>query len=186
MSTQSAAPEWQTSQWLNTPMPLSLNALRGRPIMVTAFQMLCPSCVSHSLPQAQKVRSTFREEDLAVIGLHTVFEHHAAMGAVALEAFLHEYRIGLPVGVDAPGEGGDPLPRTMRAYGMNGTPTTLLFDRNGGLVRHAFGHLPDLQLGAELALLIAGGPVVMDEETPPDGGANCTADGCPVVPPNRS
>ena len=36
--------------------------------------MLCPACVSHGLPQAARLRETFAPEDLAVIGLHTVFE----------------------------------------------------------------------------------------------------------------
>ena len=71
--------------------------------MVTAFQRLCPSCVSHSPPQAQEVRAMFREEDLAVVGLHTPFEHHGAMGPEALAAFAHEYRVGFPIGVDQPG-----------------------------------------------------------------------------------
>jgi len=179
MNTPPPAPEWRTTQWFNTQQPLSLTALRGRPIILTAFQMLCPSCVSHSLPQAQKVRATFREEDLAVIGLHTVFEHHAAMEPQALAAFLHEYRISFPIGVDAPGDG-DPLPQTMRAYAMNGTPTTLLFDRNGVLVRHAFGHLPDLQLGAELALLIAGGGSAEVEAAATTAEPGCSDTGCPT------
>lgn len=179
MNTPPPAPEWRTIQWFNTQQPLSLTALRGRPVILTAFQMLCPSCVSHSLPQAQKVRATFREEDLAVVGLHTVFEHHAAMEPQALAAFLHEYRISFPVGVDAPGEG-DPLPQTMRLYAMNGTPTTLLFDRDGVLVRHAFGHLPDLQLGAELALLIAGGGSAQVEAAAATGEPGCSDTGCPT------
>lgn len=63
------------------------------------------------------------------MGLHTVFEYHEAMGLEALRAFVQEYGIGFPVGVDAPGPDGDPLPRTMRAWGMQGTPTTVLIIR---------------------------------------------------------
>src|SRR5690606_20270412 len=40
-----AAPELQVSRWFNTPAPLSLAALRGRVVVVEAFQMLCPGCV---------------------------------------------------------------------------------------------------------------------------------------------
>jgi len=109
------------------------------------------------LPQAQRVRQVFAREDVEVIGLHTVFEHHAAMTPVALEAFLHEYRIGFPVGVDAASETG-PIPRTMAAYGMRGTPTLLLIDRAGRLRQHHFGQVEDLVLGAQIAQLI-GEPV---------------------------
>lgn len=146
------APEWRVTEWFNTPEPLTLAKLRGRVVMVCAFQMLCPGCVSEGLPQAKRVAQLFRREDVEVVGLHTVFEHHEAMRPVALRAFLHEYRIAFPVGVDEPDGAG--LPRTMRAYGMEGTPTTLLIDRQGDLRRRVLGHLPDLQLGAEIMALM--------------------------------
>mgnify|MGYP002786530000 CR=1 FL=1 len=149
------APDWRIAHWLNTGDPLSLAALKGRTIFAVAFQMLCPGCVSHGLPQALRVRAAFREADLAVVGLHTVFEHHDAQGPpVALSAFLREYRIGFPVGVDAAApEGGPPL--TMRAYQMQGTPTTLLIDREGRLRLQQFGHVDDLRLGASIATILA-------------------------------
>lgn len=168
------APELRVSEWLNTAEPLSLSALRGKVVMICAFQMLCPGCVSQGLPQASRVSATFRREDVAVIGLHSVFEHHEAMPPVALRAFLHEYRIGFPVGIDAPN--GRLLPQTMRAYGMEGTPTTLLIDRKGGLRRQVLGHIPDLQLGAEIMQLIAGkGPEIPQNVT---RSGTCSPDGC--------
>ena len=95
------APEWQVEVWLNTQAPLASSQLRGRVVLLHAFQMLCPGCVSHhAVPQAERVHREYAEHGVSVIGLHTVFEHHAAMMPVALEAFLHEYRITHPVGVD--------------------------------------------------------------------------------------
>jgi len=41
------APPLQVAQWFNTPAPLSLEALRGKVVVLEAFQMLCPGCVSH-------------------------------------------------------------------------------------------------------------------------------------------
>ena len=64
----SSAPPLEVSEWLNAPGGLSLSALRGRVVMLHAFQMLCPGCVSHGLPQASKVREMFAEVDVAVIG----------------------------------------------------------------------------------------------------------------------
>ncbi|MBN8480570.1 MAG: TlpA family protein disulfide reductase [Xanthomonadales bacterium] len=147
-------PEWQVAQWFNAIAPLTLASLHGRVVLLEAFQMLCPGCVAHALPQAQRVRQLFPEERLAVVGLHSVFEHHAAMTPVALHAFLHEYRLTFPVGVDRPSPDG-PLPMTMQAYGMRGTPTLLLFDRAGRLRQHLFGQVEDLALGAHLAMLLA-------------------------------
>ncbi len=175
MTTIDRAPEWQTTEWFNTPSPLTLAALRGRIVMLTAFQMLCPGCVSEGLQQAQRVAATFKSSDVAVIGLHSVFEHHDAMGPNALRAFLHEYKIRFPVGIDTPD--GTGLPHTMRSYGFQGTPTTLLFDREGQLRRHVFGHIPDLQLGAKLMALIGEQPLARTEITPEIAGV-CTIDGC--------
>jgi peroxiredoxin len=146
--------EIDAAEWLNTPEPLSLAALRGKVVVIEAFQMLCPGCVSHGLPQAQAIRRIFPESEVAVIGLHSVFEHHAAMTPTALRAFLHEYRITFPVAVDHPGENG-PLPRTMEALRLQGTPSLLLFDRRGALRAHHFGQVHDLVIGAEIATLLA-------------------------------
>ena len=150
------APPWTTGEWFNTHHAVQLADLRGRVVVLHAFQMLCPACVRHGLPQAQRIGAAFAAQDVAVIGLHTVFEHHAAMTPVALEAFLHEYRIAFPVGVDAPNaDARGAIPVTMQAYGMQGTPSLVLIDRNGHLRHHTFGSEDDLLLGAAIATLIA-------------------------------
>ncbi len=170
-----AAPELAVSHWFNTPTPLSLAGLRSSVVVIEAFQMLCPGCVAHGLPQAQRVANTFGS-DVVVIGLHTVFEHHDAMTPVSLDAFLDEYRITFPVGVDEPApDGGAPV--TMRRFGLQGTPSLLLVDRRGRLRLNAFGHVDDLDLGARIARLI-------DEPRPDPDAASCDPDtGC-VVPPS--
>lgn len=146
------ATELDVSEWMGTPTTLA--ALRGRVVLVEAFQMLCPGCVTGGLPQAQRVRQTLPE--VVVLGLHSVFEHHEAQGPVALRAFLGEYRIGFPVAIDR--HDGDAIPVTMRAYGLQGTPSTLLIDRAGRLRLHCFGTVSDLALGAQLGLLLSEDP----------------------------
>lgn len=177
------APEWQTTTWLNTPEPLSLECLRGRVVLLHAFQMLCPGCVARALPQAQRVADLFASAPLTVVGLHTVFEHHQAMGLESLRAFLHEYRIRYPIGVDLPGTDGDPIPHTMRAYAMQGTPTTVLIDARGRLRRQVFGAHDDLLLGAELGTLLveAERSAESTAETPDETSDGCTDDRCAVV-----
>lgn len=180
------APALHVARWLNAAEPLGLDRLRGRVVLIEAFQMLCPGCVSHGLPQAQRVRETFREEDVAVIGLHSVFEHHDAQTPVALAAFLHEYRIGFPVAVDEPGEDRG-LPRTMAAYGLQGTPTLVLIDRQGRRRAQHFGHVPDLRLGAEIMALIAerGDGTVAPETAAASAAPDCDEHGCTVPIPQR-
>ncbi len=40
------APPLEVAQWLNVTEPPSLDRLRGKVVMIEAFQMLCPGCVS--------------------------------------------------------------------------------------------------------------------------------------------
>jgi peroxiredoxin len=149
-----SAPEWISERWLNTEGPLTLATLRGRVIVAGAFQMLCPGCVSELIPQLHKVHALFKGAEVSVLGLHTVFEHHDAMGPVSLKAFLHENRITFPVAIDQPQIPRILIPRTMELYAMQGTPTLLLIDRHGNLRRQVFGHVPDMQLGAEIMALL--------------------------------
>ncbi len=149
----SSAPELCVSEWVNTEQPITLQSLRGKVVVVEVFQMLCPGCVSHGLPQAAQVADTFPREHVVVLGLHSVFEHHAVQGTrEALRAFLHEYRFRFPVAIDAPSGRG--LPQTMTAYHMQGTPTMLLIDRKGRLRAQLFGQMPDMSLGAQIAQLV--------------------------------
>ena len=152
--TGTPAPELDVVQWFNAAEPLSLAGLRGKVVVLHAFQMLCPGCVGAGLPQAKKIAATFPADEVAVIGLHTVFEHHEAMTPVSLAAFIHEYRLGFPIAVDRPG-GDGPIPHTMAAYGMRGTPSLVLIDRAGTVRHHGFGAEDDLKIGAEIALLVA-------------------------------
>jgi hypothetical protein len=147
------APAWQVSRWFNSA-PLTLADLCGKVVLLHAFQMLCPACAMQALPQMQRVRRAFEGEPLVVVGLHTVFEHHDAQGPAALAAFLHEYRYDFPVGVDAH-DADDPLPRTMRSYAMQGTPTLVLIDAQGQLRQQHFGVADDLALGASVGRLLA-------------------------------
>lgn len=152
--TVSNAPELEVATWLNAHGPLSLAALRGKVVVVMAFQMLCPGCVSHGIPQAKKIRKLFALSDVAVLGLHTVFEHHAVMGEDALHAFIDQYKLDFPVGIDKASESAT-VPRTMARYAMRGTPTLLLIDRRGALRHHIFGVVDDMQVGALIAALVA-------------------------------
>lgn len=171
-------PELHVSQWFNTDEDITLASLRGKVIVVEAFQMLCPGCVLHGIPLAQKVAAAFPKEKVAVLGLHTVFEHHDAMTPVSLKAFLHEYRITFPVGVDTPGEG--PMPKTMQAFQMRGTPSMLVFDTSGSLRAHHFGDVSELLLGAKIAALLGSeretNRAVSEDSIRPDSGN----DGCTI------
>ena len=150
------APALDVSQWLNADGPISLAALRGKVVVLHAFQMLCPACVSHGIPQAIAIHHTFSRDDVVVLGLHTVFEHHAVMGPQALQVFMHEYRIPFAVGVDRAIHG-SAIPATMQTYGLRGTPSVVVLDRQGVLRLRHLGRLDDLRMGALLGQLVSQG-----------------------------
>ena len=174
------APELDVAEWLNSNKDVELADLRGKVVLIEAFQMLCPGCVTGGLPMAQKAREIFKPADLVVLGLHTVFEHHEAQGTkAALTAFLHEYRIKFPVGIDRH-NGDEPLPNTMRAYQMRGTPTTILIDRQGRLRWQHFGQVEDMVIGAQIMELLAEAEFSTATGTTPASPSDCDENGCPV------
>ncbi|BBY53463.1 TlpA family protein disulfide reductase [Mycobacterium koreense] len=144
------APELDVCEWLGTPAPLASS--RGRVVLVEAFQMLCPGCVHYGLPQAIRVHRHFPQ--VAVVGLHTVFEHHDVTGPEALRVFVAEFGLDFPIGIDRHDDG-HRMPATMRRYRLEGTPTTLLIDRQGRLRFSQLGTVDDLALGVLLGELLA-------------------------------
>jgi len=112
--------------------------------------------------------------------MHTVFEHHDAMTPTSLEAFLYEYRVKFPVGVDRANDGGG-TPVTMARYQMRGTPTLILIDRDGMLRANYFGRPEDLQVGAEVSALVNAAHI--DNKLATDSDAiveGCNDDGCAI------
>ena len=156
-----AAPPLAISQWFNTPEPLDLAALKGKVVLIHAFQMLCPACVAHGTPQAERAYRMFQNTDLQVIGIHTVFEHRQAMTPVALEAFIHEYRLTFPIGVDEQ-NADSPLPVTMARYDMRGTPSSVVIDRTGNIRHHGFGQESDMSLGYIIGSLLGEKPIEIE------------------------
>lgn len=152
MTSSTHAPELLVQTWFNTDRPLLLSGLRGRVVVLAAFQVLCPNSVGGAVPQARRIHETFEPQDVAVIGLHATFEHHDAFNAAVLKAFIHEYRLKFPIALDQPNPA-SPIPHTMERYKMRGTPSLVLIDKQGQVRKHAFGAVDDLRIGAEIGAL---------------------------------
>ncbi len=152
MTTLTYAPELLVQTWFNSDRPLLVSGLRGRVVVLVAFQVLCPHSVAGAVPQAQRIFETFEPKDVAVIGLHATFEHHDAFNMAMLKAFIQEYRLKFPIALDQPNPT-SPIPLTMERYKMRGTPSLVLIDRHGLVRKHAFGGVDDLRIGAEIGAL---------------------------------
>lgn len=177
-------PELDIVEWINTPKPIRLADLRGRVVVLHAFQMLCPGCVMYGIPQAERIVRAFPAKDVAVLGLHTVFEHHDVMTPAALRAFASEYRIGMPIGIDRPAEEGS-VPRTMRMLQLRGTPSLVLIDRSGRIRHQHLGQVEDLRVGAQIGALLAENaeaerPSLMDAKAGAPQEGRCDKESCRI------
>jgi peroxiredoxin len=145
-------PEFEVAAWLNTDVPPTLKDLKGKVVMLAAFQQHCPGSIKHGLPQAVRLSKTFNDDEVVIIGLNTPFEQTETQTKAALDAFIAEHGLSFAVALDKAGDKGD-LPKTMEAYEIQGTPTILIFDRQGRLRRHYLGQVDDLRIGAEVMAL---------------------------------
>lgn len=144
-------PELQATAWFNAEPPPTLAGLKGKVVVLAAFQQHCPGSLRHGLPQAARLAAAFNDDEVTVIGLNTPFEHTDKQSKAALEAFVEEHGLEFPIALDK--ANGKSLPKTMEAYEIQGTPTVLIFDRQGRLRRHYLGQVDDFRLGAEVMAL---------------------------------
>lgn len=179
-------PELDVIEWINTTQPIRLADLRGRVVVLHAFQMLCPGCVSYGIPQAERIARAFAPREVIVLGLHTVFEHHDVMTPAALRAFASEYRIRMPIGIDRPAKTGS-VPTTMRMLQLQGTPSLVLFDKTGRVRHQHLGEVDDLRVGAEIGALLmetsqSGHPMSDDVNSGASQERGCDEETCRVDP----
>ena len=125
-------------KWLNCEEQFSVEIGKGKIVILHAFQMLCPGCVYHGIPQTIELFNKFNGKEVTVIGLHSVFENHDVMKEDALKVFIKEWRLPFPVGIDKHIDQ-NWMPETMKAYHFQGTPTTVIIDQSGELKLHQFG-----------------------------------------------
>lgn len=135
------APEWQISEWINSP-GLSLDGLKGKVVIIDFFQLWCPGCNSFSIPLMNHWEQVFKKEvsekRLVFVSIHTVFEGHTYQNPERLRKFLKEKEIHHAVGVDRQIKG-KWLPETMRLYKTRGTPEMAMIDKKGQIRFQNFG-----------------------------------------------
>ena len=69
----SKAIDLEIQEWLGGPSTNISNEL-GRPILIKVFQVNCPGCFTHGIPEVLEVRQKFMDSPLLVWGLATAFE----------------------------------------------------------------------------------------------------------------
>lgn len=69
----SSAIDLDVDEWLGGP-PTNISNELGRPILIKVFQVNCPGCFTHGIPEVLEVREKFINSPLLVWGLATAFE----------------------------------------------------------------------------------------------------------------
>lgn len=132
------APEWRIDNWINS-RPLKLADLRGKVVILEFFQLWCPGSNHFSVPLMLKWEKMFRDNpDVVLLSIHSVFEGHDQQTPEELLQFMTEKKIRHPVGIDRH-EPGNPIPLTMQAYDIQGTPEIIIIDKAGQIRFQKFG-----------------------------------------------
>ncbi len=173
------APAWHIAGWFNANNDLSLEKLRGRVIVLHTFSDVMSGMRCSWDPTGAILARNIRCPCScgSTHCLRTSRRHAAA----ALRAFLHEYRVNFPLGVDAH-ESGQDIPLPIHAPRMYGTPTLILIDRFGIVHYHAFGRPDDMPVAAQMAMLlserVATGISNNSEDVKQETRAGCDNAGC--------
>lgn len=121
----SAAPALPSVDWLGDAQ--SLEALRGRVVLIRFFTNTCPFCRT-SAPALAKLDDKFRDEGLSVLGLYHPKPAGRDYARADVESFIAEFDWKFPVGLDSDWAALDRYwPPADRSY----TSFSVLIDRQG-------------------------------------------------------
>ena len=102
------APDIEVDQWVQGG-PVNFSTLADHVVLIEVFQVNCPGCFVHALPEVLRLYERYHTEGLAVIGLATAFEDFDKNTLANLEQLV------------ATGElTGDPLQQLGKAGLLNG------------------------------------------------------------------
>lgn len=119
------APEFPAdAEWINTPRPLSLAALRGRLVLLDFWTYGCINCI-HVIPDLRRLEEEFAE-GFAVIGVHSA-KFANERRTENLKRIVERYGIEHPVVNDADFS-------IWQAYAVRAWPTTVLIDPRGRII----------------------------------------------------
>jgi thiol-disulfide isomerase/thioredoxin len=132
-------PRLPASAWVNSP-PLTLAALRGRPVLVEFWTFDCSNCRA-TLPWLVRMHAQYGPKGLQVISIHSPeFEHERDAAAVARH--VRELGIRYPVLIDNDFA-------YWNALGNRFWPAFYLVDPQGRIVDRRIGELHTGQRSAD-------------------------------------
>ncbi len=130
------APEFPTGlDWLNVPAPVTMQALRGKLVLLDFWTYGCINCI-HMIPTIQRLEEKYGPA-LAVIGVHSAkFLNEGQTDN--LRQIIQRYGLEHPVVNDRDFAVWD----TYAPYGVNAWPTFVVIDPRGNLFAVQAGEIP--------------------------------------------
>jgi thiol-disulfide isomerase/thioredoxin/sugar lactone lactonase YvrE len=124
MNARVRAPAWPASlEWINTDQPPTLDALRGRVVLMHFWTFDCVNCVN-SLPDLRYLENKYHD-GLSVVGVHAPKYDYQRQGAAVLKA-VNRGHVRHAVVNDCNFE-------LWQAYGVQAWPTMAVIDAEGQL-----------------------------------------------------
>jgi cytochrome c biogenesis protein CcmG/thiol:disulfide interchange protein DsbE len=120
--------------------PISLQALRGRPVIVNFWASWCGPCVEE-MPLLERASAEHASDGLAVVGI--VFQDRAE----AARAFAARIGASWPAAID-PGNA------VAKAYGVDAPPASFFISRSGIVAGRQIGQLSAADLERQLASIL--------------------------------
>jgi len=118
------APELHEGIWLNTDVPLKLEALRGQVVLLEMWTFGCINCI-RTLPYVSEWHSLYKDEGLVVIGNHyPEFDWEADLAN--LRESLNRLEVDYPILQDNDRE-------TWSEYNNRYWPTIYVIDKQGNI-----------------------------------------------------
>jgi peroxiredoxin len=132
--------------------PVSLAALRGRPVWVVFWATWCPPC-QRETPDLRATYEAFRSRGVALVAI-SIQEPPDTVAA-----FAAQYGLTYTIALDQTGA-------ISRTYGVFGIPTHYFIDRDGIIRDRSFGPLDRAGMEAKLRALVATSDVPVTEARP--------------------
>jgi thiol-disulfide isomerase/thioredoxin len=142
----SPAPEFTgIDHWLNSD-PLTMQQLRGKVVLVDFWTYSCINCI-HTLPYVKSWNQKYRDQGLAVIGVHTP-EYPFERDTDNVRTAIKRFGISYPVAQDN-------RYATWGAYNNQYWPAVYLINRQGQVVYSHFGEGDYAETEAKIQSLLA-------------------------------
>ena len=123
---------------------VSLEALRGRVVVVNFWASWCfPACYEEA-PDLQRIWERYRDLGVTVVGVNIQDQDKPA------REFLHRFKQTFPNGMD-------PTGKISIDYGVYGVPETFVIDQTGRIVAKHTGAVTEDQLASKIEALLRGG-----------------------------